>query len=307
MKVLHLKSIDSTHLYALRLISYSFDYIDTSDTLVIFADEQTNGIGRCNRSWVSMKGNLFTSIIVPMPKNLDLGQISLAVACAIRETIATVIEEGIKNLGGDADSLQRLRLHWPNDVYYNSQKISGLLLAVSNDMLIISVGINLNSSPSLSSYPTTNLREVLQNLGDCDRHLQQSSYSPSFCKFLMDYDRNQSQDWGLSDQRGRSLGESRDCRSTLLSALDCRSILDVLLDNISDWMYRLRIRGFSDVRSYWLRNIKEINCNVTVKNGNSVLNGIFLNIDDSGKAVLQQDDRRLLVSSGDLFINKNER
>lgn len=244
MKIIHLKTIDSTHLYALRLIELpSF----VNDEVAIVADEQTNGIGRCKRQWVSEKGNLFTSIIMKVPNNnaIDLGQLSLTVACAVRETILHYISLEVS---------ENLKLHWPNDVYYQQKKISGMLLAVSNNLLIISIGININSSPNIASSSTC-LRKILQE-SDTELHQQE--------------------------------------------------VLSILLKNIDDWISRLCNVGFSDVRSYWLRNINDINCKVTIKNGNSVLNGIFLDINDSGKAVLECEGKRVQISSGDLFMNQDE-
>lgn len=313
MKILHLKSIDSTHLYALRLIDASMAYLDTSDILTIFADEQTSGIGRCNRYWVSQKGNLFTSVIMPMPPNSDLGQLSLAVACSVRETISAVLRRCLKDPRIMDDLLQKLKLHWPNDVYYDSAKISGLLLAVSNGMLVISVGININSSPDFSDYPTINLKKILQNVCDCDIGSKLPCFSRRSCVFFDGLEgdwcrghQSQTQKWRQNRDKSKSLDRDRGlcCPPIFLQELGCRGVLDMLLSNLISWISNLCSLGFSEVRSYWLRNIKEINCNVAVKNGNSILKGIFLGISDSGKAVLKQNDRMLLVSSGDLFVSE---
>ncbi len=271
MRMIKLKSVDSTHLYALRLVeehptfssismSGKINVSDNMSGVVIVADEQTNGIGRCNRRWESLKGNLFTSIIMPMLTGFDLGQLSLTAACAIRETIAYYIPMSMQKS-------RNLTLHWPNDVYFQGKKISGMLLAVSNDFLIISIGINVNVSPKDCNVkrPTTCIREIIK---------------PS-------------------------------SESSELHMLHINTLLCILLENIDKWISRLRKTGFSDIKSYWLRNINDINCSVTIKNGNSVLNGIFLDINDSGKAVLKvsgnnDNNKNVLISSGDLFLNQNE-
>lgn len=278
MKIIHLKSIDSTHLYALRLIdSYVVRLKNDLDVLVIFADEQTSGVGKCNRQWVSKKGNLFTSIIMNLPKNSDLGQLSLAVACAIREAIVRVVNKHASGAEIVKKFLNKLKLHWPNDIYYETSKISGALLAVSNGMLVISVGINLNSSPNLPSCSTTNLRQVLQNLSV-------SEANAAFSKF---HSHHQFQ-------------------SDLSQQLHTLDILYILIESVASWVSHLCSFGFSEIRSYWLRNINGINCNVVVRNGDSILKGLFLGISDSGRAILQQSDRKLLISSGDLFVNHDK-
>lgn len=245
MRIIHLKTIDSTHLYALRLIEQST--LSVNEGVAVVADEQTNGIGRCKRRWVSEKGNLFTSIIIKRPNDttVNLGQMSLTAACSVRETILHYISPEISS---------NLKLHWPNDIYYQKKKISGVLLAISNNLLVVSVGINIKSSPSIAR-PSICLREILQE-SDTELHQQE--------------------------------------------------VLSILLKNIDSWITRLYNIGFSDVRSYWLRNINDINCKVTIKNGNSVLNGFFLDIDDSGKAVLEYEGKRVQISSGDLFMNQDE-
>lgn len=246
-RVIKLQSIDSTHLYALRLVERPAFSIDDRG-VVIVADEQTNGIGRCKRRWESSRGNLFASIIMKMPTGFDLGQLSLTVACAVRESIAHYIP---------MPNLSHLVLHWPNDVYFRGKKISGLLFAVSNDFLIISIGINVNASPRNVERPTTSIREI--NQSSTELHV----------------------------------GE----------------LLCILLENIDEWISRLREVGFSGIKSYWLQNIDDINCNVTVKNGNSILSGIFSSISDSGKAILKVNDNEnecVLISSGDLFLNQDK-
>lgn len=245
MKIIRLKTIDSTHLYALRLIEQTA--FSVNDGVAIVAEEQTNGIGRCKRRWVSEKGNFFTSIIIKTPNDttVNLGQLSLTVACAVRETILHYISPEISD---------NLKLHWPNDIYYQKKKISGVLLAISNNLLVVSVGININSSPSIAR-PSTCLREILQEP---------------------------------------------------YTELHQQDVLGMLLKNIDNWISHICNVSFSDVRSYWLRNINDINCKVTIKNGNSVLNGIFLDIDDSGKAVLEFEGKRVQISSGDLFMNQEE-
>ena len=245
MRIIHLKTIDSTHLYALRLIEQST--LSVNEGVAVVADEQTNGIGRCKRRWVSEKGNLFTSIIIKRPNDttVNLGQLSLTAACSVRETILHYISPKISS---------NLKLHWPNDIYYQKKKISGVLLAISNNLLVVSVGINIKSSPNIAR-PSTCLQEILQE-SDIELHQQE--------------------------------------------------VLSILLKNIDSWITRLYNIGFSDVRSYWLRNINDINCKVTIKNGNSVLNGFFLDINDSGKAVLEYEGKRVQISSGDLFMNQDE-
>lgn len=129
-KIIRLKEIDSTHKLALNMIESHQAF-----ECAIIAEKQTNGVGRCGRTWVSGKGNLYATILknkINVPKNV--GQLSLAIACAVRESIAHFLPE-------DLD----LFIHWPNDIYYRDKKISGILIGAVGDWLAISVGVNIQS------------------------------------------------------------------------------------------------------------------------------------------------------------------
>ena len=102
----------------------------------IIADVHTNGVGRCERKWESAPGNLYTSIIKKIPKNKDICKISLVTACAVHETVKNLL---------DPEKKDYLYLHWPNDIYYKNKKLSGILLAVVGDWIVISIGINIHS------------------------------------------------------------------------------------------------------------------------------------------------------------------
>jgi BirA family biotin operon repressor/biotin-[acetyl-CoA-carboxylase] ligase len=268
MKIIKLETVHSTHLYALDLIDKSTispdcEYASAFDAgkscsnsihdCAIMAENQTNGIGRCNRVWKSLQGNLFASIIKKLPKNADLGGLSLTAACAVRDTIESYMENST-----DYEHRRRqLRLHWPNDVYYDDRKASGILMAISNGYMITSVGINVNSAP-------------------CSME-------------------------GSSSRSGVSIVDILE-RKTLF--IEPENVLLTLLKNIEKWFWNWNNVGFAPVRSYWLRNIKGIKHKVTIKNGSDSISGIFADIDESGRLVLDRGDGSLYISSGDLFVHQ---
>ena len=69
-------------------------------------------------------------------KSEDICKISLATACAVHKTVKNLL---------DIDQKSLLYLHWPNDIYYKTKKLSGILLAVIGDWVVISVGLNIRS------------------------------------------------------------------------------------------------------------------------------------------------------------------
>ncbi|MDR2268070.1 MAG: biotin--[acetyl-CoA-carboxylase] ligase [Holosporaceae bacterium] len=236
-KIIRLNVIDSTHSHAIRLVTNG-DLLAYTDGCAIVADVQAAGVGRCHRRWLSPKGNLFASILTRMPESEDFCKLSLAAGCAARETVL--------HFTGKPDFL---KLHWPNDIYYKGRKICGILVALADNWLIISVGINVNVSPSIES--AISIKDALE-----------------------------SSDVSLSD------------------------VLDILLKNADYWLLQLREQNFFCVRDYWLQNINEMRDNVVIKNGRESISGIFRDLDERGRLVLERNNgERLLISSGDLFMN----
>jgi BirA family biotin operon repressor/biotin-[acetyl-CoA-carboxylase] ligase len=57
-----------------------------------------------------------------------------------------------------------IKFKWPNDIFYNNKKFAGIILDTQilknfKQYMIIGLGINVESSPILSEYPTTYLKE----------------------------------------------------------------------------------------------------------------------------------------------------
>jgi BirA family biotin operon repressor/biotin-[acetyl-CoA-carboxylase] ligase len=114
--------IDSTNSYALKKIKTS----DTADGILIYANEQSNGRGRRDKIWDSpTKGLYFSLIIDGMYPPLFSLIVGLSVSKAIED------ECGYKT-----------HIKWPNDVYIENKKVSGILIETSCEKSIVGVGIN---------------------------------------------------------------------------------------------------------------------------------------------------------------------
>jgi len=112
----------------------------------VVAEQQTAGRGRQDRVWESPKGNLYCSVLLkPNDMPRTAGLYSFVVALAVRDTLRHLLPESV------------LTLKWPNDVLANGKKISGILLEVAGDILIVGVGINVASYPGATLYPATSL------------------------------------------------------------------------------------------------------------------------------------------------------
>lgn len=236
MKIIKLKEIDSTHKFALRMIENNSAF-----ECGILAEMQTNGVGRCERKWESAPGNLYSSIIKKIPPNIDICKISLATACAVHEVVKNLLNPKKK---------EQLYLHWPNDIYYKNKKLSGILLAVVEDWIVISIGINIHS---VLVPAAVSLDSIVGGF-----------------------------------------------------SVSAQQLFDSVLNKLDVWLNLLQMESFSGIREYWLRNITGMNSEVTIKNGRDHLSGVIRGIDELGRLILECDDRRLYISSGDMFINEKE-
>lgn len=121
----------------------------------LLARRQTAGRGRRGRAWESIHGNLFATYLGPIsapPARIAL--LGFAVGLAIAEACDAVIGAG------------RARLKWPNDVFIDGAKVSGLMLdsgalGGGDHWAAIGFGVNLADAPAGLDQPATSLRAHL--------------------------------------------------------------------------------------------------------------------------------------------------
>jgi BirA family biotin operon repressor/biotin-[acetyl-CoA-carboxylase] ligase len=111
---------------------------------IVGAEEQSAGVGRHGRSWVSERGaGLYVSFILRVEAS---PAIMLALGLAAREAI-------LESTGLAAD------LRWPNDVLIHDRKCAGVLAQLEGGAIIAGIGINVSQSsfpPNLDT-PATSL------------------------------------------------------------------------------------------------------------------------------------------------------
>lgn len=116
----------------------------------LIARRQTAGRGRQGRAWFDGSGNFMGSTVVstsaqtPPPPSL-----SFVAALAVRDAAAAIV-------GEDTD----LALKWPNDVLLAGGKLSGILLEMVGDQVIVGIGVNLARAPELPDRKTAALADV---------------------------------------------------------------------------------------------------------------------------------------------------
>lgn len=109
---------------------------------IIFADEQTGGRGRHDRSWHSPPGGLYASFVISLPISaLSPGTLSMAAGISACKTLREYLPETL--------------IKWPNDCIYQDKKIAGILIEarVMGGMMNSVIGIGLNTNiKDFSSY-----------------------------------------------------------------------------------------------------------------------------------------------------------
>jgi len=134
----HLESIGSTNDW--------FADRDLLDESWVRADTQTGGRGRRGRSWESVPGNLFASVLVrPQVGEGAAAQLSFIAAVALARALDHWIAP------------DRLTLKWPNDVLLDRVKVAGILLEGGTGATIIGFGVNLAGHPEATERPATSL------------------------------------------------------------------------------------------------------------------------------------------------------
>lgn len=138
MKTIQLNQTDSTNLYLEKHLK------ELPKICSVRADIQTAGMGRLARHWDSAKGGLWFSVLFKSPELIpfQLQKIcSLATLNALNDELESAKRSKVKS--------GKFLLKWPNDIYFNSRKISGCLqkniFTPTSSNCIIGIGVNVNN------------------------------------------------------------------------------------------------------------------------------------------------------------------
>lgn len=112
---------------------------EATEGCVILTDEQTGGRGQRGNSWEAQPGQNITLSVIFRPVFLPAaGQffLNMAVSLAVTDLLNTLLPPGTQ-------------VKWPNDIYFEDQKLGGIL--IENSILgsnlqtsIIGIGLNVN-------------------------------------------------------------------------------------------------------------------------------------------------------------------
>ena len=150
--LIRLETVDSTNTYASGIINdpNKILQIPEYNGIVVISETQTKGRGRLDRKWFSPPGGIWMTIILqPNLEMIDLSKITLLSASAIAETLIKSYKLS-------------LNIKWPNDIFFNGRKLSGILAESEkvSDVIYLIIGIGINVNNDFSNYKNENLSAV---------------------------------------------------------------------------------------------------------------------------------------------------
>ena len=135
-QLVYLPQCDSTNNIAHDLLIKN----KATEGCVVITSAQTRGRGQRGNSWEAEPGKNITLSVVLNPSFIAVAKqfsLSIAVSLAVADLVKAFLPE------------QRLKVKWPNDLYYGNKKLGGILIenTISNLYLqhsIIGIGLNIN-------------------------------------------------------------------------------------------------------------------------------------------------------------------
>ena len=150
---------DKTNIYVSECLSTNdfLTQLSRKNNLVegsyVLTDYQLSGRGQRNNNWESERGKnlLFSLLLKPDIPLSDQFKLHIIISLAIKETLTKL-------------DLKDVKVKWPNDIYINDKKISGILIEsqIFNKKIkqvIIGIGLNINQNNFFDLNATSILKE----------------------------------------------------------------------------------------------------------------------------------------------------
>ena len=141
------KKVGSTNNIAIKKINTGFK------NGIIVSDMQNKGRGRFSKKWISIKGNLFTTIFYQIENNSSIKQLTKFNKYLITKCLKKYTKH-------------KLQFKFPNDILINNHKICGILQEIitknKKKYMIVGIGINVVESPNLKDYKTSYINKFLK-------------------------------------------------------------------------------------------------------------------------------------------------
>lgn len=130
MKIIKIKSVDSTNIYAKEIAN------EIKENAIIIANKQTNGYGTNNRKWYSDEDSIICSFFIKRKNNVIPLDYSHKIGIIVSNVVNKICDV-------------KTYIKKPNDIYLNEKKLGGILIETRYmseklDYVIIGIGLNIN-------------------------------------------------------------------------------------------------------------------------------------------------------------------
>ncbi|MFP3017057.1 MAG: biotin--[acetyl-CoA-carboxylase] ligase [Wolbachia sp.] len=277
----HYKEVLSTNGKALDLINRGI-----SNETVIIADKQTEGRGRTGKSWVSPEGNFYASLVINLFNDyLNESQLSVPFQCVTLESRNQEAWIPVSSTGMTSDGTEITvgLTSQVKDISKLTELTFVTALAVGNTLLSF-----MNDSNIQHKWPNDILIDGKKISGIL---LEKRSNSNWLIVGI-----------GINVNHAPLPGTT--CISNYGESVSNMDLLKELIINFNKLRKQWLFDGFYAIREMWLKKAFKMNEQISVKLADKLYEGIFADIDNSGKLVLQQKDGSLIYfDAGELFID----
>lgn len=265
----HYKEVPSTNKEALGLIEKGI-----SNETVIIADKQTEGRGRTGKSWISPEGNLYASLIINQETDVSkLTELTFVTALAVGNTLLSLN-------------------------FLNNQTHCGVIPVRDTGIHTFSSGSQCQSTGMTRDQFINDLN--LQHKWPNDVLIDGKKISGILLE------KKSNSNWliiGIGINVNHAPLPGTTCISNYGESVSNMDLLKELIINFNKLRKQWLFDGFYAIREMWLKKAFKMNEQISVKLADKLYEGIFADIDKSGKLVLQQKDGSLIYfDAGELFI-----
>ena len=186
-----------------------------------------------------------------------VAELGFAIALAVADAVDTFVPG-------------RAMLKWPNDVLVDGAKISGILLELSADTVIVGIGLNVLHVPETDSPSAdeTGLGGGGRAMPDTDAR----SYPATSL--------------ALAGATGTSVAAAR----------------EVVLELVARWLEAWQTGGFAPVRAAWLARAHPLGTALRVTLADGTIAGRFAGLGSDGALLLDVDGGTRRVIAGDVVM-----
>lgn len=175
LEIISLDKVESTQKYLIEKLEEN----SIKAPIAIIAHEQISGVGSRENSWTSAKGDFLVSFALPideLPKDLPLASSSIYFAFIMKELLIHY-HEGIW-------------IKWPNDIYYQEDKIGGVITKKVGQSIVCGIGINLKKNSNAFKALDIGLQPIFLLQKYLAEVKKNQNWKQIFMKYKLEFNNN---------------------------------------------------------------------------------------------------------------------